>query len=196
MSLILPKYRVLFVHIPRTGGTTMGKSLGAAKIRCRRVRVPKGQARKHCPTELMQGRFDRAFAFVRHPIAWYESVYRYQEQYNWPRWRRFAWHPFQEVFDNRAPTFAGFIDNILKSPVGLATRIFQLYIDHPCVKAVGRTEHIQADLNRILSEFGVSENVAINGQLNQSSPSRCKWARGQRDTIGQIDKQIIDRFYS
>ncbi len=110
MSVILPSSKCLFLHIPRTGGWWVRWALAESLkvetgvwVRSINHRITRSHALlSHFISRPDKGNFRSAFTFVRHPIAYYESVWMFfakegegaREQISGSR---FAWHPHRDV---------------------------------------------------------------------------------------------------
>ncbi len=146
MPLITP--RLVFLHLPKTGGTWIRAALPRAGIQCRNV----GQYNGHVIPRARAKRGRLVFTFVRETVSWYGSYWAFKT-------KRDGWGvrsdpgPRQHIntfdADCRAETFEEFICNVLELWPGHYTRE---YIEPFTAAAdvVGRYEHLADDLVQIL----------------------------------------------
>ena len=93
--MISHKYKCIFIHIPRTGGTSIELSL------CGRTWDRIDLKTKHVPHEVARKRYARywneyfKFSFVRNPFDWLVSMWSLSmEVYNSKRRRRYKMAPY------------------------------------------------------------------------------------------------------
>ena len=82
----------LFLHIPKTGGTWVEHTLGQIGIEIDQAETIEGVTYRHAPLPMIRKEFRFTFTFVRHPLSWYESWWKFQAGL----WRVFepeVWHP-------------------------------------------------------------------------------------------------------
>jgi len=197
---LLLKNGAVFVHIPKTGGTWVTSVLrdaGLAQCRIAHKHADLEHLRdswKHYPTQLLkrtlwfgpgvQRRIRRGvkFCFVRHPIRWYESYFRYMKGLGWPSFGGLStsrWHPNAELFDLSDETLEGFMRNVLDRCPGYLARMYEWFTgpvaassnaagpmiqpvdDHATACTyIGRQERLVEDLVAILDELGAPADEA------------------------------------
>jgi hypothetical protein len=173
MAFLL-KNGAVFLHVPKTGGTwikhvmekmdliqaplghqhadwersfwhdKLHRDLKVARYLVRRaVRSRKAQPR------LEQGCF--RFCFVREPLSWYESYWRFMESKNWD-WEawghdedHYQWHPCAMVNSLGSHDFNEFIHRVNKKRPGFVTEMYGWYV-RPGIGFVGRQEFLRHDL--------------------------------------------------
>ena len=174
MALLL-KDGSIFLHVPKTGGTWVSSVLH----QCGLVRASLGH--KHSDMDWlhsaidnrrcrMRGLMDLArirralkpgpfmFCFVRHPLDWFESWFKYMVQPSraWCDWgdekSLFGWHPNAVLNGCGSDDFNQFIRNVIAKRPGYATELFSGFA-RPQIGAVGRQESLREDLVRVLKRL-------------------------------------------
>ncbi|WP_139052875.1 hypothetical protein [Thiocapsa marina] len=91
------------------------------------------------------------FAFVRHPLDWYESWFKYQSQ-DTRRWTKFgdegrfsAWHPNSVLNELGSSDFNVFVENVLSRRPGYVSELYFSFCS-PEIRFVGRHESLRKDL--------------------------------------------------
>ena len=152
-ALILRECQIL--HIPKCGGKWVQQAFNAGGVRYTEWHV----AHETCPEK------DKpAVAFVRHPLTWWQSLWRYRMKRGWPGGEK----PFRvagEAFDLEplfARTFAAFIYNVLYECPGYCSRLFERFTGSRLepIEFVGKQESLAEDLVRALRMFGVEHDAA------------------------------------
>ena len=178
MTLVL-KGDVLFLHIPKTGGSWVrevlaGQGLVIGRIGHKHadfshVRVPRpfrspanwlgDQIRL---VRLLSDR-PRIFCVVRHPLAWYESWFRYQSDRGWKDWgtpghlRR--WHVCAELNGIAHDDFAGFMRAVNRSHPGFVSAMYARYAGQSGARVLHQ-ERLAGELAALLAEWGLAADPA------------------------------------
>ncbi|NMG76009.1 sulfotransferase family 2 domain-containing protein [Aromatoleum diolicum] len=181
-------HRVIFVHIPKNGGSSIEKALGIYGVENRgdnrlvdeRMLFGKGlqhltmsEINERIPSEISQTYFK--FAFVRNPWARALSEYRWRAQWD-SQIAKMSFTKF--VFDQLGQPHAyrhywpqvDFIAD--RSQPGAASLL---------VDFVGRLEHLQSDFGEIINRCGLSDIVIP--QINRSEA---------KETVLNRMKKFID----
>ncbi|WP_373353495.1 sulfotransferase family 2 domain-containing protein [Pseudoroseicyclus sp. CXY001] len=176
--LISTAHRLIFIHVPKTGGTSVAEALapvgtgagfgaGAALRRALPGRLDPGTAwfQMHDPARLVRAKLGpevwqsyRSFAFVRHPYAHARSHYAYIQTYRYRRWQQIA----------KALSFESFLRWRLAGPPHWAKSRTGLFARLPdqawfltdgegrvIVDRVGRFERLAEDLAEICADAGL-----------------------------------------
>lgn len=203
MAIVLTQSGALFVHIPKTGGTWVANVLNRLGIANESApHVPAASVRHAIPEQFV-GRYKFRFTFVRHPLAWYESWWKFQAGV----WRQFevgVWHP-QRVLEPCADNdFSQFIRNCLVQEPGYVTRMYEWYLGPPEVERfdfVGRTESLAEDLVTVLRQLGHTNRIDEVSHFAPVHVSRSKfgeavWDPELRRRIIDVEAPAIRRFYA
>ncbi len=179
MALVL-KNDAVFLHIPKTGGKWVTSVLEEMDL----VRQKIAPRQKHLDIDhffayrscqcwnRMTGAFRRGngsgsrkkdgfmFCFVRHPLSWYESWFRYMSQpsRNWQNWGDQCdpgnWHPNAILNGTGSSDFNRFIENVLHRRPGYVTELFGWYTKPP-MNFIGKQENLVDDLIEVLDLMNI-----------------------------------------
>jgi hypothetical protein len=132
----------VFLHVPKTGGSWVKAAVLRAGLQFEEYLVD-GDIHgdlSYCP---FRSRF--LFAFVREPCSLYQSYWRYKARAGWDER-----NPFD--VDCAAPTFEGFVENVVRLEPAWCSRMFEDYVGPPEgeIGFVGRFESLADDLVRAL----------------------------------------------
>ncbi len=183
MALLL-KNGAIFLHIPKTGGKWV------ADVLTRSGHVKRKLSHKHCGIHQLYSptnrdaprtlkRFLRGtgrasvsgprpylFCFVRNPLSWYESWFRYMSQPEM-NWRNYGheidlrrWHPNSMLNGLGAADFNQFIRNVIAKRPGYVTELYGWYTT-PQVNFIGKQESIREDLLAVLKQMNLSVDESL-----------------------------------
>lgn len=119
------------------------------------------------------------FCFVRHPLAWLESFWRYQSGRGWKRLQGVEgspdyWHPMAVLNGLGGGEFVPFVENLLARRPGYVSELF-LSFAKADVAIVGRNESLRDDLAVVLDRLGLAYDRATvfdSERVNQAKRSR------------------------
>ena len=118
------------------------------------------------------------FCFVRHPLRWYESWWRYMCGRSGANWAAesdlTSWHPCGTLRELGDPVFAQFVRNVNRVRPGFVTELFGLYTQQG-IRFVGRQEHLVDDLVKVLGELNVNfdeQQIRESERVNVSRTDR------------------------
>lgn len=183
MAVIIPQYNSIFVHIPKTGGSSIQKWL----LDNTDSYVTKGS--KHYSLnglEAKYGKFDFSFAVVRNPWDWCVSWYFFKRDRalrridNPKNKGKFSLEYNQKVLDDFEKGFDYFIENTtLKSQ---SSRILG-------VSSILRLENIKEDTKPIAKKFNISSNIPY---INISNRDRDYKKYFNKKTQKIVENKFID----
>jgi hypothetical protein len=202
MSVRLLDSNALFLHIPKTGGSWVEKTLGEAGIRSEQPATIEGVTYRHCLVSMFRDRYPFVFTFVRHPLRWYESWWKFQAGI----WREFepgVWHPQRTLEKCRADDFPEFIRNCMEHEPGYVSRMYEWYVGpvgYEHVQFVGRHERLAEDLVRVLKLLGHDFDPCVVRQQPRVNVSERKcgepvWHPELRRRVLELERPAIRRFY-
>ncbi len=220
MALIL-KGGAVFLHIPKTGGnwvTAVLKESGLVHDRLghkhadfNRLLAPVNPASWGPFGYLSWRKIRRAlepkpfmFCFVRHPLGWYESWFKYMSQpsRNWRDWGSerdvFDWHPNAVLNGCGSDSFDGFVGNVIAKRPGYVTELFASYTQ-PQVDFIGRQESLRTDLVAVLRRLNLSfdEDFVMNFKEVGVSPrggQPIQWNSDLRNKVLSLEQVALLRY--
>lgn len=224
MSIILPDKRCLFLHIPRTGGWWVRWAIADSLkietgvwVRSINPKIARSHALlSHYIDRPDKANFRSAFAFVRHPIAYYESVWMFFAKMGLGSREkigggRFDWHPHRTAARLWVPDFGEWMGWMIRLHPGWYSDMIRLYVGPKggeYCKFIGRTEHLPDHLLQILRGYrykiptGDDKALYKSKKKNTSydrSNSRVKvmlnWTSELKDEVLETEREVIDRFY-
>ena len=199
MSSFLPERNALFLHIPRTGGRWVKKGISTAQIPFEYWKKAALDYRIWSHGLLAQyrgsyfNRIEYAFAFVRHPFAYYVSMWRFMKRSltrnGMEATRKNSFSRVRltnEAILRWSPNFDEWLEEMLEEEPGWVTRWFERYVGPnggEFCHYIGRTETIERDMFQVMDVLGYVEKwKAFN---NSISPS---FAKKRRDGFSIMGK--------
>lgn len=184
--------RLLFVHVPKTGGSWVSAALDAAGVEVEKIGETPHSEIKDLD---VRGRF--TFAFVREPLSWYGSTWNYRRKHQPNDWRGRYWQPIDEWIQNLE--FHDFLEKLIEDRPALLSRYYELYVGPPRdpIDFIGRYENLQEDLILALelAEQGFDEEaLRAVAPVNTSAPTP-PCPEEIRDRLVQSEKDAYERFY-
>ena len=214
MARFLRETKTLFQHVPRTGGTWIENAIAAMGLNHDRcldwgpLRLPRKHLFKshyvYLPDEVLN-----VVAFVRHPLAYYESVWKYLKNVErrpelirrfYTRW---DWHPKRTAALHYQPHFDDWVFLMLKKDPLWYTRIVEGYVGPAGAEYcnyVGRTENLIVDFRTIMSHLGHADRLDRIRDLCKKKVNGVdlptKWNNDLREEVLKTESQVIERFYA
>jgi hypothetical protein len=220
MALIL-KGNAIFLHVPKTGGTWVSKileecglledTIGAKHADIDRIFSPIANSGRKLAQYYLKKRLGRVsrerplmFCFVRHPLSWYESYFRFMSAaaQNWRAWGDEndinLWHPNAMLNGTEAPDFNQFVRNVIRKRPGYVTEMYGWYT-RPPVDFIGKQENLYDDLIQVLSMLNVpfDEQFIRNypRQNVSSKPAKpLEWDPNLREELYKLEYAGIYRY--
>ena len=202
MSTHLIQANALFLHIPKTGGTWVEEALKAGGIATEYAQALDTVSWRHALRYHLTQNFRFAFTFVRHPLSWYESWWKFQAGI-WTRYEPGVWHPQRVLERCAADDFSAFIRLCLEHEPAYVSRLYEWYIGPPgleCVDLVCRYEDLADDLVRVLRRLGYDfDEAALRRQapanVSRKLAGKPVWDPGLRQRVLELEAPAIRRFY-
>ena len=211
----------IFLHIPKTGGSWVEKTLTQLGLSKRTL------GHKHAdferviyPHDLREAlRWTGAaslrklagkstfperppmFCFVRNPLTWYESWWKFNQRLGWPTWGELHdtnhWHPCAALNDLGSPDFNRFIENVISQAPGFVAGLYLRYLGEGS-PLVGHQESLQQDLHAILESLGYSieRSMLALDRVNESriqEASPISWDETLRAEVLRLEYPVMKR---
>jgi len=144
----------------------------------------------------------KRFCFVRHPLAWYESWWRYMRGRGWNTWGEVnsanKWHPSAILNGLGSDDFNEFVANVLRVRPGYVSELYYSFVK-PGVQFIGRTESLASDLVVILEKLGLSfdrQAVLAAPKVNESAPVKqaVEWDETLRELVIKTELPALAHF--
>jgi hypothetical protein len=202
MSTHLLQANALFLHIPKTGGTWVEEALKACGIATAYAEARDTVSWRHGLPGHLTRRYRFAFTFVRHPLSWYESWWKFQARV-WKRFEPGVWHPQRVLERCASDDFSTFVRLCLAHEPAYVSRLYEWYIGPPGLEGVdviGRYENLANDLVRILRLLGYDfDEDTLRGQapanVSRKYAGEPVWDPGLRQRVLEREAPAIRRFY-
>ena len=222
MALVL-KNGSIFLHIPKTGGnwvTHVLKNQGLVEREISHkhsdlartvsaLSTPRQATLKEFllrrPVDLRgPGEKPFIFTFVRHPLRWYESWFKYQSQdtRNWKYWGEEGalskWHPNASLNGLGSTSFSEFVRNVQVKKPGYVTELFFSYAT-PEVDFIGKQESIRHDLCAALekAEIDFDANYILHEKkvgVSKPKAANITWDEPLREEVMRNEWPALRRF--
>lgn len=215
------EYRTLFLRVPRTGTLFIKAVLWKNAIQTHRgaLAMKKGTNRNHAFLghlsrlnynnlfdEGMTPKIRHVFAFVRHPLSYYQSVWSFcsSESSRQMTQDTYRCDPFLTPIKYYDPDFNVWVERMLDNEKNWVTRLFEQYVGPEggefCDK-VGRLETIREDLTEMFRMAGIpDERDAINKLSPKNSAkvythAKPIWDERIKMRTAHNERVAIRRFY-
>lgn len=224
MATRLIHENTVFLHIPKTGGVWVERALREAGIPIKRFGHEHGTYDRmleeemtcdgYLPSRLARrihrglrrmGREPappRRFCFVRNPLKWYESFWRYKMDLKWEHWGRenYAayWHPNSALNGLDSDDFNEFMWKVVMKRPGYASELMMRFASTE-IDIVGRTEYLADDLVEILKRLGIAFNEerlrnARRTNESQTPSSLIQWDPKLRELVTRFEYPALVHF--
>ena len=186
MALLLNN-NTIFLHIPKTGGdwvTNATSKVGVVKGVYHHKHAGFDRVVLNDPTHWCNkkwGRFDTppkaafTFCFVREPLEWLVSYWRYMVDIGAPKWASFRdgkiWHPNVPIDECWDTNFNKFVENVESKRPGYVTELFALYTPYQ-VGFIGKQERLVDDLITVLDMTGQRYNKEALRNVPKNNASK------------------------
>jgi len=220
-----------FIHLPKTAGQFVAKWI-ATSINEHRLNVfndpetvtlevPYGA---HTPVSHLPAQFSDTpmIAFVRNPLDWWESWYRYHRQFRDEAsddvYNLVGYPAIGKTFEEFVPAVFDIIESaakrnwlmaeyMLEHDIGPLTWMF-LHLCHRdiltspklAVNTVGKTETVKEDLINFLSQHQDLSKTMLNNILNAPRENitkwkKQKWTQENIDLVTHKERMIFENYY-
>jgi hypothetical protein len=139
------------------------------------------------------------FCFVRHPLTWYESWFRWRQQLPGDPWAGVpAWHATAPLKGACRGTFAEFIRTVVARRPGFVSEMYAAFT-RPGIRFVGRQENLADDLITVLRQLNENfdEDFIRNyRRVNESAEGKqpIVWEPALRRLAEQVEFNGLTQF--
>ena len=204
----------VFLHVPKCGGTWVREALRRVKLWRARLGFKHSSAAhindimkhhgwqfiRHLPFHptVTPGSLRRAykFCFVRNPVRWYESYWKFMAG-AWEPHEPGRWHPQRAIDSCGDDGFNTFVSNVLRERPGYVSEMYSWYTDG--CRSIGKCERIVDDLVAVLRELNLTfDEPALRAfPRTNESLARCGqpvWNLDVLDRVIEAEAAGIDRY--
>lgn len=199
MALLIEETNTVFFHFPKTGGTFFREVVGGIT---KTTPIKTKGFRNHVPMSAVDmTKYYDSIVFVRHPIAWYESTWKFLKDLNAAGEVSFnprAYNSIKHLNKFYDDTFFVYMEGIIRNcPNHYQTEFFQ-FVDVDKVTHIGRTEHMKHYLHEILDKIGIDHerNMIFDAPRYGHRKMDCQWFPGQKEAIMEENSLLISKFYN
>jgi len=176
MAIRLP--HSVFIHVPKTGGTWVGHvlermgllhAMSRPHMSIREIRSDPALSSWHCLD---------AFAFIRHPVSWYQSYWGFKMTSGWLK------HEAVPLDECRSDDFNRFVRNCAERHPGHLSSFYREFLKD--VRYIGRHEIMRESFIVILDQLGEEfsrDTVYDAPAQNVSDPETMLRARYEPATL-------------
>ncbi|MBI3649420.1 MAG: sulfotransferase family 2 domain-containing protein [Acidobacteria bacterium] len=204
MSVHLLQTNALFLHIPKTGGTWIEQALNVAAIENEYAKAIETVTWRHSLMSQYTAKHDFIFTFVRHPLSWYESWWKFQTWLDWVEHEPGVWHPQRILKPCAANDFSEFIRLCIKHEPAYVSRMYEWYIGPQgaeFVNFIGYFERLVEDLVRVLKLLCIDFDETLlrnqpSANVSGKPYGEPVWDEELKAQILALEVPAIRRFYN
>lgn len=191
MAIYFPNSNSLLLLPPKTGTTWIRETLLQANVF--HVVLGPESLNGHGRLALYGRDFRCVAAFIRHPVMWYHSYWRYRSssQSEWDE----RWHIDA---DCQSDNFEKFIDRVTQLHPGYLTNMFEEFTGQPnnTIEFVGKMETLRADMLKLLSGLGerFDEATIINTPPLNVSGKKYVPSQTVFEKVFESEQEIYGRY--
>lgn len=142
------------------------------------------------------------FAFVRHPLAWYESHWLFTQSLDWVDWGEpntcFRWHPCSALNGLGSTDFNEFVSNVIRVRPGYVSELYFASTKRG-IDFIGKNETLRDDFKTVADLRGwlidsalVEKKPAAN--VSDKGAARPQWDPKLRDLVMRLEMPALVHF--
>lgn len=142
------------------------------------------------------------FCFVRHPLSWYESWWKYMKGLGWNDWgtqnSATDWHPNSVLNGLGSDDFNEFVWNVVRVRPGYVSELYYSFTK-PGIGFIGKTETLRDDLCYVLDYLGhtYSTDSVIKSQrknVSKTEQAETSWDPELRLLVMKLELSALIHF--
>ncbi len=142
------------------------------------------------------------FCFVRHPLSWYESWWKYMKARGWNDWgtqnSAAGWHTNSMLNGLGSDDFNEFVWNVVRARPGYVSELYFSYTKAG-IGFIGKTESLRDDLAYVLDLLGhdyARDTIYTSKPTNASKTeqSRIQWDADLRTLVMKLELSALVHF--
>ena len=148
------------------------------------------------------GRIRTVVSFVRHPVGYYSSLWRYLSSMTSAKQRQirtfWPWHPMRDAAIYYLPNFSEWVDRMIEKCPLYLTRLYENYLGPQggsWVDLIGRLENLQENLLEILRVLGYIIEGLIFPPPKNVTQIKISISSETKHRIIRNERLVIHRFY-
>lgn len=179
--------KVVFIHLSKTGGIWSESILEKYGFEIINLKRRDG----HIPN-LPEYKNYFTFGFIRNPVAWYKSLYRFFKTNNW---KLQSGRDFSDLKCNNINEFLDIIRE--QNRFDLNKTYYEFFVKNP-VSYIGKYENLYEDLDLCLKINGINTSDLIKEKskvfVNRSKKYSCELSQENLDYIIDSCEDIFTKF--
>ncbi len=142
------------------------------------------------------------FCFVRHPLSWYESWWKYMNRMRWNNWgtqnSQGDWHPNSILNELGSNDFNEFVQNVVKERPGYVSELLFAYTK-PGISFIGKTENIREDLADVLDILDLQYDRSMieksaKKNVSKTDQTEIQWDSDLRAMVMRLELPALIHF--
>jgi hypothetical protein len=143
------------------------------------------------------------FCFVRHPLSWYESFWKFTKGLNWDndagtKNSRDNWHPNSILNGLGSDDFNEFVRNVVKERPGYVSELYFAFTK-PGISFIGKNENLRKDFAYVLDHLGLKyDQTTIESserqRVSKTPQSEVQWDPKLRETVMRLEVPALLHF--